>query len=120
MRVSVAPFSIAAGIQNKILDAMASGIPVVATSRATQGLSGKTAGAVAIADSPDKMAETIVGLLQDFELARNRGLEGRRQVAAEYSWNESLDRLLQLVEDPIGCELPQAAAPSSRSGLKAR
>ena len=37
--VAVAPFSIAAGIQNKILEAMAYGLPVVATSRTAQGLS---------------------------------------------------------------------------------
>jgi sugar transferase (PEP-CTERM/EpsH1 system associated) len=112
MRVSVAPFSIAAGIQNKILEAMAFGLPVVATSRAAQGLSGDTAGAVEIADSPGEMSEKIVGLLSDRDLARNRGLEGRRRVAVEYSWTHSLDRLLQLLESPAG-EMSRAAAPSS-------
>src|SRR5262249_12084445 len=36
-QVSVAPFSIAAGVPNKILEAMAYGLPVVATPRAVQG-----------------------------------------------------------------------------------
>ena len=46
--VAVAPFSIAAGIQNKILEAMAYGLPVVATSRTRQGLSPEVADLVAI------------------------------------------------------------------------
>src|SRR4029077_5699586 len=43
-QVAVSPFSIAAGIQNKILEAMAYGLPVVAAGRAVQGLSKGVAG----------------------------------------------------------------------------
>src|SRR5262249_13751099 len=96
MHVSVAPFSIAAGIQNKILEAMACGIPVVATGRAAQGLSPSIAGSVDIVDEPAEVAEKILHLLEDSSFARSRGLEGRRRVAAEHNWNESLGRLLQL------------------------
>src|SRR5262249_51504957 len=98
MCVSVAPFSIAAGIQNKMLEAMACGIPVVATSRATQGLSPNAAGVVDIADDPYEMADRIVRLMSDSRLARRRGLEGRRQVAAEYTWEQALEQFMQLVE----------------------
>jgi glycosyltransferase involved in cell wall biosynthesis len=100
MRVSVAPLSIATGIQNKILEAMAYEVPVVATSRTAQGLEPETAAAVEIADDPESMAAKVLELLRDPQLAREKGREGRRRVAAEYNWQRSLDRLVRLVESP--------------------
>jgi sugar transferase (PEP-CTERM/EpsH1 system associated) len=100
--VSVAPFSIAAGIQNKILEALAYGLPVVATSRAAQGLSTGVADIVEKGNSPEELASVVVRLLQDHELRRQKGIEGRRGVMTEYDWERSLDRLLQLVEDAGG------------------
>lgn len=111
MQVAVAPFSIAAGIQNKILEAMASGIPVVCTGRAAQGLSSDAAGAVEVADEPAAMAERIVALLRNPELARARGAEGRRRVAAGYRWDQSLEQLLQLLETAAAdSRIPEASA----------
>jgi sugar transferase (PEP-CTERM/EpsH1 system associated) len=110
MQVSVAPFSIAAGIQNKILEAMAYGVPVVATSKAVRGLLEYTAGAVEIADQVEEMAAKVVRLLREPELARSKGSEGRRRVTAEYRWDLSADRLLQVVEEPLaGVAISRAA-----------
>ena len=105
MQATVAPFSIAAGIQNKILEAMAFGLPVVCTSRAAQGLSTDAAEVIDIADGMEEMAAKIVTLLGNKELARNRGLEGRRRVAGEYNWEISLNRLLELLANPARQEL---------------
>ncbi len=104
MQIAVAPFSIAAGIQNKILEAMASGIPVVCTSRAAQGLSRETAGAVEIADGAEDMAAKIARLLGDPKLAGDRGWEGRVRVMAEYQWDQSKARLRHFLDDPVGPE----------------
>lgn len=111
MRVSVAPFSIAAGIQNKILEAMSYELPVVATSRASQGLTQAAAAGVEIADTPREMAAAIVRLLRNPEMAREKGRQSRRIVAGEYSWPQSLDQLVQLLENPAGKETRQAALP---------
>ena len=97
--VSVAPFTVAAGIQNKILEALAYGLPVVATSRTVQGLSAAVAEIVETGNSSEELATKIVRLLRDPELARQKGSEGRRKVASEYSWKQSLDRMLQLLDD---------------------
>jgi sugar transferase (PEP-CTERM/EpsH1 system associated) len=98
-QVSVAPFSIAAGIQNKILEAMSYGLPVVATPRVAQGLSDGVARMVDIADDAQTMAAAVERLLRDPELACRKGAEGRQQVAADYNWDRSLRRVLQLLED---------------------
>jgi sugar transferase (PEP-CTERM/EpsH1 system associated) len=99
-QVSVAPFSIAAGIQNKILEAMAFGLPVVATKRAVQGLSSQVAAAVDTANTVLEMAAMVLRLLRCPELARKKGAEGRERVATNYKWGEALERLLALLENP--------------------
>jgi sugar transferase (PEP-CTERM/EpsH1 system associated) len=97
---AVAPLTIAAGIQNKILEAMSSGLPVVATSRAVQGLTRPVADLIETADTPGEFARRAVRLLQNPEDAQRRGAEGRQRVGAEYNWDRSLQRVQQLVDDP--------------------
>lgn len=105
-RAAVAPFSIAAGIQNKILEAMACGVPVVGTARAVRGLSSGVAQLVETGEDAPQLAEAVVRLLRDPELARRRGMESRQKVTEDYSWRAALDYLLQLVDDPSGGKVP--------------
>jgi sugar transferase (PEP-CTERM/EpsH1 system associated) len=116
MHVSVAPFAIAAGIQNKILEAMACGVPVVSTARAAQGLSAGISGALDIADQPQEMADKIIRLLEDPAFARRRGLEGCRRVSAEHSWDESLGRLLDILRDPTATASSSTLSVSENAG----
>jgi sugar transferase (PEP-CTERM/EpsH1 system associated) len=98
--VSVAPFSIAAGIQSKILEALAFGLPVVATPRAVQALEKDVADIIATGETAEALASHVVCLLRDPQLAERKSIEGRRRVAASYSWESALLQLLRLVEDP--------------------
>ena len=98
--VAVAPLRIAAGVQNKILEAMSSGLPVVATRRAVQGLSARVAALVETGETADEIAAEVLALLREPEGAFRRGLEGRQRVMADYSWDAALARLLLLVESP--------------------
>ena len=100
-QVAVAPFTIAAGIQNKILEAMAYGLPVVATLRAAQGLSSRVADKVHTGNTPEELASKVIVLVWDSQLAQRIGLDGRHAVMQDYSWDSALDRLLELLEDPV-------------------
>ena len=51
-RVAVAPFRLARGVQNKVLEAMAMGLPVVGTSETFEGISANEADGIRIADDP--------------------------------------------------------------------
>ncbi len=99
-QVAVAPFSISAGIPNKILEAMSYGLPVVATSRAVQGLVSSLAQTVEIGDTASELATKTVALLKDNAFALRKGRECRDRVAAAYNWERSLSQLLQLVQAP--------------------
>lgn len=99
-RVSIAPFQIAAGIQNKILEAMAYGLPVVATRRATQGLSQAVADAVETAETPEDISAKVSQLLGDSTLARQKGSYGRAKVIEMHNWDAVLRPLRELLINP--------------------
>ena len=113
--VVVAPFSVAAGIQNKILEALAFGLPVVGTPRSTQGLTPEVAGMVETGDTADELAGRIVGLLREPERARQSGLEARKRVSTAYNWGRSLEYVLQLLKNPSSTPGPRTCEAGSRS-----
>jgi len=79
--VVVAPVRLGAGMQNKVLEAMALGKPVVGTTLALQGIVGGQDGEhFVVADSPEQMAERIVDLLRDRHRAQELGRRARTLV----------------------------------------
>jgi sugar transferase (PEP-CTERM/EpsH1 system associated) len=99
--VSVAPLRIARGIQNKVLEALAMGLPVVGTESATQGVEGQPGRDYLRADSAEDQARAICELLSDREKARNLGQRGRRFVEGNYDWEATLAPLDDLLRDAI-------------------
>jgi glycosyltransferase involved in cell wall biosynthesis len=85
--VYVAPMFTGTGIKNKVLEAMASGLPVVGTTRALNGI-GPGAG-VRLADNHDAIAAAVVALLDDDAARREVGRAGRERVRSEFSWEAS-------------------------------
>jgi polysaccharide biosynthesis protein PslH len=96
--VSVAPLRIARGIQNKVLEALAMGVPVVGTTSAVQGVDGVAGRDYLVGDDAQTFAEAACSLLRDPEGARERGMRGRRFVEENYDWEtvfRPLDGLLE-------------------------
>jgi sugar transferase (PEP-CTERM/EpsH1 system associated) len=96
--ISVAPLRIARGIQNKVLEALALGLPVVGTDSATQGLGGQNGRDYLVADDVDGQVEAVCGLLRDRDRARDLGLAGRRFVEENYDWEACLQPLDEVLE----------------------
>lgn len=93
--VAVAPLSIARGMQNKVIEAVAAGLPVVATPQVTQGLPPQVMPACLEASDAGAFASAILTL---FDLTA----EGRRQMAGRatvstLSWQCCLDPLVALL-----------------------
>ncbi len=96
--LSVAPLRIARGIQNKVLEAMAMGLPVVGTTSATQGVGGEDGRDFIVADSADHQVEAIGRLLEAAEEARALGRRGRAFVEEHYDWERCLDPIERRVD----------------------
>ena len=97
-RVAVAPLRIARGIQNKVLEAMAMGLPIVGTRVAFQGIGATSEDGARISDSPREMAEAVLELLKSPEARRRSGARARQFVMERHRWeghHGMLEALLQ-------------------------
>ncbi|MEZ6016090.1 MAG: TIGR03087 family PEP-CTERM/XrtA system glycosyltransferase [Planctomycetota bacterium] len=88
--VSVAPLRVARGIQNKVLEALAMGLPTVGTTCATQGVEGAAGRDFLVADDAQAFASAVSELLLDADRAAALGQRGRRFVEATYDWDTCL------------------------------
>jgi sugar transferase (PEP-CTERM/EpsH1 system associated) len=95
--VSVAPLRIARGIQNKVLEALAMGLPVVGTTSATQGVEGEIGRDFLLANSVDEQVAAIARLLDEPLFARKLGAQGRAFVESRYDWDVALRPLDELL-----------------------
>jgi glycosyltransferase involved in cell wall biosynthesis len=91
--VAVAPLLAGAGQQIKVLEAMASGTPVVATSIVAQGL-GAASRAILVADDPADFARQVIALLTDRPRAQAQAAAAARQIQESHTWSGSA-RLLE-------------------------
>jgi len=96
--VFVAPLRFAAGIQNKVLEAMAAGRPVVTTSLINDGLGAEPGRQILVADDAQATARQITRLLADAALRKRIGSAGRQFVAQRYSWTHALERMRAIEE----------------------
>lgn len=93
-KVVVAPMRFGAGIQNKILEAMALRKAVVTTSLGAQGIKGKDDEHFLVADRAEEMAEKILSLLEDREKRKSMGKKARALIEKEYSWDTIGEKFL--------------------------
>jgi glycosyltransferase involved in cell wall biosynthesis len=93
--VYVAPLRMGSGTRLKILEAMAAGCSVVATSTAASGLDADARRCMVIADDPKQMAVKIVELLESRTLRSVKGVTAQAYVKLTYDWSVLVPKLLE-------------------------
>lgn len=93
--LAVCPLLTARGIQNKILEAMAMALPVVATGPALEGIAAEPGSVILRADSPAEWLENLQPLLAEPARRASLGQAARKHVLQHYSWAAQLQPLVK-------------------------
>jgi glycosyltransferase involved in cell wall biosynthesis len=99
--VFVAPIRYGAGIQNKVLEALAMEVPVVASPLAADGLRTQEGDVppVAVSRGATEMAEQVVARLRDAAAGATADPALRAYVATHFDWTTNADRLEAILVD---------------------
>lgn len=97
------PMRCGGGIKNKLLEAAAMGLPIVATRKAVDGLTWDASNPpFALADGMGETALAIQSLWQDLHRSRELGQLARRWVETHHTWAHAAEQLVDLAERCLG------------------
>lgn len=96
--VAIDPLRIGAGLQNKVLEAMATGLPMVITSVANEGIQAIPGEHLLVADDAAGFAAEVVRLLRDGGLRTRLGTAARRHILDAWSWEHHFQDLERVFE----------------------
>ncbi len=97
--LSVAPLRIARGTQNKILDSLAMGIPVVCSPIAARGVDAVPGEHLLTAGEAGDCIEAILRLLENPAERRRLAEAGRARMLSHHGWDRSLRQFDRLIEE---------------------
>jgi len=84
--ISIAPMQSGAGIQNKILEAMSCGLPVITTPLGRGSIAAEPGSEIMVADDPADFTEHVLTLLENPNLRHLVGSRARSYVSKNHDW----------------------------------
>ncbi len=96
--VSICPLRAGAGLQNKVLEAMAIGAPVVTTTVGLEGIDVEPGKHLELADSPEAFAEKVLSFLKEPDKRAEFSRNARQLVERKYTWEKVLRPLDAILE----------------------
>lgn len=115
--VSVAPLFLARGVQNKVLEAMSMGIPVVCSTAAARGVDAVPGEHLLTAAGAEEYADRVVELLSDRAGRDALARAGRQRILSHHTW----PRAMQTMDELLAARFPTLfeAQESSLAGASA-
>jgi polysaccharide biosynthesis protein PslH len=105
-KIFVAPIFHGSGQQNKILEAMAMGLPCITTTLVNNAILAKPDEEILTADTEGGFAEKIIHLLQDIDYQLIIKANGRQFVKSNYAWQTATQALNDLIENKFTLAQP--------------
>ncbi|MBC6952090.1 glycosyltransferase [candidate division KSB1 bacterium] len=99
--VAVSPIRFGAGTLNKIIEPLALGVPVVATSVGVEGLEVIQGEDILVADQPQAFARHVVRVLQEPSLREKLRQGGMAVIRKQYDWDPIVARLEEMYHDLV-------------------
>ncbi|MEO8976169.1 MAG: TIGR03087 family PEP-CTERM/XrtA system glycosyltransferase [Casimicrobiaceae bacterium] len=121
----IAPLRIARGTQNKILESMAAGVPVITSNVAAGGVDAVASEHLIVADGPDALAAAAVRVMGDAAERARLARSGRERMLSHHAWESSMRRLDGIIAGCLGGagdrahRRPIAAATQAMEGTTA-
>lgn len=97
-KVCVAPMRIARGVQNKVLEAMAMGKAVVATTAGYEGIQAQPGADLLVRDDPRQFADAVISLLNGASQREQLGARARHAMEQAYDWETALSPISGFAE----------------------
>jgi sugar transferase (PEP-CTERM/EpsH1 system associated) len=94
----VAPLAIARGTQNKILEAMAMGVPVVTSRVAAGGVDAEADAHLLVADSASDITQAILRIAENPDERGRLAAAGRQRMLSHHAWPRSMQRLDAIIQ----------------------
>jgi sugar transferase (PEP-CTERM/EpsH1 system associated) len=111
--IFVAPLRMARGVQNKLLEALAMGLPCVASTAAWSGTAVADGQGILATDEPREFARHVIDLLGDSDGRAEMARRARAAAVANYRWEVQLACLDQVIAAAVsghcGHQLPRTA-----------
>jgi sugar transferase (PEP-CTERM/EpsH1 system associated) len=98
---AVAPFRICQGVQNKILEALAIGLPVVSTPRPALAIGGAECDSLFIAESPGDFSRMLIKFIEDPLRGRGSSSNAVEFVRRRFSWARNLAPLEHWLQEAV-------------------
>ena len=102
--LSVAPLFVGSGFRLKIIEALAAGLPVVATTLSAEGIGIDGENGLIRVDDSDAMIDEICKLLKNADRRRSIGAAGQHVVTTEFTWAMSVSIMLDTYQKLLPAE----------------
>ena len=97
----IAPIRIGGGTSFKILEGMASGVPVLTTALGNEGIGAKDGEEILVANDSNDFAKKISNVLSDRNLHSTLSKNARRFIEEKYDWRKIVERLESVYRSAI-------------------